>query len=308
MKRSVFRTFNALSKEAIMFDSTVLDVVVGLAFTFLTLSLAVSAIVEAIASIINWRSRTLLQGIKDLLNDPALGGLALAIYNHALIDPCDRGTAQGRQDLKHLPAYIVPRQFADALIDLTKVAATAKESPDKLKLTIDANVRDEQINGLLKGIVDRTAGDLTKIRDEIAEWFDNAMDRVGGVYKRKTQLLSFVVALGLTVIFNVSALKVGKAFWKRPMIARTIAPQPNLAAVQAFEQFIDLDIPIGWTQADFKKLRSSFGVQIVLGWLITAVATLFGAPFWFDTLQQIIRLKGTGPSPEEKTYKSAAAI
>ena len=42
-------------------------------------------------------------------------------------------------------------------------------------------------------------------------------------------------------------------------------------------------------------------------WLITAIATLFGAPFWFDALQQITRLKGSGPSPAEKTAKKAAA-
>lgn len=45
----------------------------------------------------------------------------------------------------------------------------------------------------------------------------------------------------------------------------------------------------------------------VLGWLITAVAALFGAPFWFDALQSIIRLKGAGPSPDEKATNRAAA-
>jgi hypothetical protein len=41
--------------------------------------------------------------------------------------------------------------------------------------------------------------------------------------------------------------------------------------------------------------------------LITAFAALFGAPFWFDTLQLIIRLKGAGPSPQEKKSGAAAA-
>jgi len=44
-----------------------------------------------------------------------------------------------------------------------------------------------------------------------------------------------------------------------------------------------------------------------LGWLVTAVATLFGAPFWFDALQKITRLKGSGPSPAEKKENVAAA-
>jgi hypothetical protein len=44
-----------------------------------------------------------------------------------------------------------------------------------------------------------------------------------------------------------------------------------------------------------------------VGWLITAVATLFGAPFWFDALERVVRLKGSGPSPAEKRAHMGAA-
>jgi hypothetical protein len=287
-----------------MFNSTVLDVAVGLIFTFLALSLAVSAFVEAIASIMKWRSRTLLQGVKDLLNDQQFNGLAREIYNHALVNPRDAGNAQTENDLKHLPAYIQPKQFADALIDLAQLT---KDSPDKIKSTIDANVGDKQINNLLKGIVDRTTGDVGKIRDELAAWFDNGMDRISGAYKRKTQVWSFFTALIIAGLFNVNSLNVGMTLWRRPMIARTIAPQADVKGAEAFEPLINLDVPIGWTQDEFSKLSSLAGVEIFLGWLITAVATLFGAPFWFDALQQIVRLKGAGPSPAEKSSNSGAA-
>jgi hypothetical protein len=73
-----------------MFNSTVLDVAVGLIFTFLAISLAVSAIVESIASVLKWRSSTLLEAVKELLNDSSFSGLALNIYNHALVGPLYR--------------------------------------------------------------------------------------------------------------------------------------------------------------------------------------------------------------------------
>ena len=41
-------------------------------------------------------------------------------------------------------------------------------------------------------------------------------------------------------------------------------------------------------------------VAAVAGWLISAVATIYGAPFWFDMLQKITRLAGTGPVPPDK--------
>jgi hypothetical protein len=46
---------------------------------------------------------------------------------------------------------------------------------------------------------------------------------------------------------------------------------------------------------------------MLTGWAITAFAALFGASFWFDALQQIVRLKGTGPSHAEKQANSGAA-
>jgi hypothetical protein len=81
---------------------------------------------------------------------------------------------------------------------------------------------------------------------------------------------------------------------------------------------LDAGLPIGWPSGhvfDMSDGRSAptyvwtsgtFG-QSLVGWLITAFATLFGAPFWFDALQSIIRLKGAGPSPDEKTTKRAAS-
>ena len=36
----------------------------------------------------------------------------------------------------------------------------------------------------------------------------------------------------------------------------------------------------------------------IVGWLLTASASLFGAPFWFDLLKMIVRLRGTGTKPE----------
>jgi hypothetical protein len=89
-----------------MFNSTVLDVAVGLIFTFLALSLAVSTMVEAIASVLKWRSGTLLQGVKDLLNDQEFTDLARAVYNHALVDPRDDGKAATEKELRRKPTYI----------------------------------------------------------------------------------------------------------------------------------------------------------------------------------------------------------
>ena len=53
---------------------------------------------------------------------------------------------------------------------------------------------DDQMTTMLTGMADRAGGDITKMRDAIASWFDAGMDRVSGSYKRWTQVFCFGLA------------------------------------------------------------------------------------------------------------------
>jgi hypothetical protein len=288
-----------------VFNSNILDVVIGLIFVFLSISLAVSATVEGLASIIGLRSSTLLAGVKRLLNDDNFSHLALAIYNHALVNPLGNGDAAA-QSSGEGPSYIHPEHFADAIIDVVGIAQAA---PEAINARIAA-ISDRQIRDLLTGIAVRTEGNLIKMRNELAGWFDNAMDRVSGVYKRYTQLATLILALLIAGGLNVSAIDIGEALWYQPTIVKTISPKQGMDANEALDQLAkmhDAGVPVGWTIANREKFNGMRSLWTILGWLITGVATLFGAPFWFDALQQIIRLKGSGPSPAEKRSGTGAA-
>lgn len=178
-----------------MFGSTVLEVAIGLMFTFLMISLVTSAVTEALASVMGWRANTLLDGVKSLLNDQNFTGLAKDIYNHALVNPRENGAAKTEAELKSTPSYIDTTQFAAAftqLVGLTPAAAGAVAAGNSaaavagLKAQV-AKISDPQLQQMLTGIVDRTAGDLDKIQAEVGKWFDTGMERVSGVYKRHTQ-------------------------------------------------------------------------------------------------------------------------
>lgn len=280
-----------------MLNSTILDVAIGLVFTFLAMSLAVSAIVEAVASAAKWRCTMLLQGVKDLLNDASFKGLALEVYNHASVNPMDSGMALAEKDLKHLPSYIEPNQFAGALTD---VLAIGQNLTGDVKERIAAKVPDLQLKSFLIGLVDRTGGDPVKFQSGLADWFENAMDRLSGMYKRKTQIWTFVIALIMAGLMNVNSIHVGRELWLRPMLARTLSSNSNLKPIDAFTELETLGVPVGWTAQRLSELKSLSGLEVLLGWFVTAAATLFGAPFWFDALEKLGRVKGTGPSPAEK--------
>jgi hypothetical protein len=277
-----------------MFGSTVLDLAIGLIFTFLIVSLVTSAATETVASALSWRANTLLQGVKDLLNDPNFTGLALAIYNHGLVNPQSKGNATGQAQLSAQPSYIDPKQFADALIDLTGFAAGANVADMQAK--INATVTDPQLNKMLNGIVARAGADIDRVRTGIADWFDNAMDRVSGVYKRKTQLWALAIALVLVILLNVDTIKIAQALWDQPMLVKDLPPAATGEnAQQALQQLQSLGLPFGWDQQAVSYFQSGVNwLFVIFGWLITAVATLFGAPFWFDTLQRFVQLRGAG--------------
>lgn len=290
-----------------MFNSTVLDVGAGLIFTFLAVSLLSSAITEAIASILKWRSGTLLVGIKNLLNDDDFTGLARSLYNHALVNPRADGTAKTEGDLDVKPAYVDPKQFAAALIDVAKIVEGA---PATMKASIDVNVTNPQMNQLLTGMIDRTGGRLDRIQEELGAWFDSAMDRVGGAYKRKAQLASFAIALLLAVALNVDTIHIAEALWKQPTLLKTVEVKQGETPEQTLEK-LNTFLPTGWNwpnETNGSYLRAGQQpITAFFGWLFTAFATLFGAAFWFDALQRVTRLKGSGPAPAEKAKGGGAS-
>ena len=276
-----------------MFNSTVLEVVIGLVFCYASVSIVVSSINEAIASLFKLRARTLLDGIKALLNDQAFTGLAKDLYNHALVNPRDSGDAQNEKDLVHKPSYIPARNFALAVID---ILGKAPQAAAQLEQAI-AVVKDPQLRKLFQGMSARAEGSIEKFRDEVAAWFDSGMERVAGGYKRRSQLVCFVIALVIACAFNIDTFHLFKMLWEHPaLIAEISALQGDqlTAAVNGLKA-----LPVGWDSSSPPlELSREWFIRLV-GWLLTATSALFGAPFWFDLLQKIVQLRGTGRKPAE---------
>lgn len=273
-----------------MFNSSVLEVAIGLSFCYASLALIVSTVQEALASALRLRAHTLLDGIKTMLNDPRFNGMARALYSHALINPHDDGQTANQRSLKHKPSYIEPLHFAIALIDTIE---RVPGKTDQLGQDI-ATLRDPQLRRALQGIYLRSNGDLRSFQDGVADWFDSAMARVSGEYKRRAMLVSVLLSLLLAMLFNIDSIHLFKTLWQHPALAAKITSMPAADADTIAMMF---SLPIGWEQFP-PTMNGQFLLQIA-GWAITAATALFGAPFWFSTLQRFMQLRGTGATPEE---------
>lgn len=282
-----------------MFNSTVLEVGIGLIFCFCAVSLIVSSINEGISSFLKLRGKYLLRATQDLLNDPHANGLVLDLYNHAQFHPTGSGKAGDVKELNNLPSYVAPRQFALALSEILQAKAAV---PGDLSAGI-RSIPDAQLRQLLSSMYQRAGADIHRFEAEVAYWFDNAMQRLAGNYKRTIQWWTVLFGFLLAVAMNIDALHLFKVLWVHPALVANLTAAQVGDAQAAFGQLGASSLPIGWEQPPFNYVNrvlswnysaSQFGLMAA-GWLITALSTLFGAPFWFDLLQKITNLRGTGP-------------
>jgi hypothetical protein len=276
-----------------MFGSSVLEVAIGLCFCYATVALIVSTVQEGLASALHLRAHTLLDGVKTMLNDPQFTGLARALYAHALVNPHDDGKAGDQHALRTKPSYIEPAQFAIALVD------TLQSIPgDYAQLGRDIDALDDaQVRSALQAIYRRAGGDLEAFRRALAGWFDNAMARVSGAYKRRSMLVSVLLSLLLAILFNIDSIHLFRALWQHPALAAQVLAAPSAVDQRTLDALFSL--PIGWRT--FPPVFDGAFLLQAAGWCMTAASTLFGAPFWFDMLQKIMQLRGTGAKPGEKT-------
>jgi uncharacterized membrane protein len=273
-----------------MLGSTVLEVAIGLTFCYGTLALIVTTLQEALAAAVPAARQTLLAGVKSMLKDPRFDGLARAVYAHPLVNPHTDGSARSERELPARPSYIEPAHFAIALVD--SLRQTPGDYTD-LAATIDT-IPDPQLRKALQGLYAR-ARNLQQFQDMLASWFDNAMERMSGGYKRRQLLVSLLLALLLAILFNIDSIHLFRTLWQQPTLAAHLRDVPAALDPATFQSLMAL--PIGW--AGFPPAYGAAFALQAAGWLITACTALFGAPFWFDLMQRVVRMRGTGAKPEE---------
>ncbi|HEY0786751.1 MAG TPA: hypothetical protein VGD62_12840 [Acidobacteriaceae bacterium] len=232
-----------------------------------------------------------------------------------------------------LPAYIPSRTFSLALLDLLNPEKkTGGEMVGAVRAYLVAAKKrqpeDKAVEALLALSVD--AGDsLAKLQSNVENWYNDAMDRASGWYKKNTQYILLGIGLTLAVAFNVNSISVGQALWfdrdvRESMVdaAKKIHQQDSAPAngdaasietrlqanIKAFQDVSGPLLPVGWTRPT-PSVPNGWsrpgwllwhGVAVGIGWLITAVAISLGAPFWFDILNKIMVVRGT-VKPQEKS-------
>jgi len=341
-----------------MFGSTLLDIFIGLIFVYLLLSLICSALSEIIEAWLKKRATNLERAIAELLLDRQGTGLVQQLYKHPLVNGLFKGeykTSLNKEwwrniiSITNLPSYIPARNFALALMDIVLPgqantpsgaagAAVSQPTPpagayNPLKPLRDAIFKEEkgkpQLDAKMKqaltALVDAAGNDASKARENIEAWFNSAMERVSGLYKRHAQVIVLVLGLGVVIAINADTIAIITSL-SRDKAARdslVAAAQDYVKqksdtneAADRVENYTNkirsLGLPLGWKDgkplpiSDKAKPDESMSWPMkIIGWLITTVAISLGAPFWFDLLNKFMSfrssLKPKEESPKEES-------
>ena len=166
------------------------------------------------------------------------------LYDHPLINGLFKGTYQEvlayrRQNFvlrfvkwlwrssPKLPTYIPSRNFALALLDVVVPADAHNQSgatgtladpktyahgtnPIKTLRTaiVEENIisPDSKLGRALLTLIDSAGNDVNQARINIETWFDSAMDRVSGWYKRRAQFTIFIIGLLIAITLNADTV------------------------------------------------------------------------------------------------------
>jgi hypothetical protein len=284
-----------------MFGSAVLDVAIGLSFVFVLTSLLCSAVQEWISAAGQWRARILERGIRSLLLDGAGGqgsGLTALLYAHPLISGLTVGKVR--------PSYIPPRAFVRALLDIV-VPPPGAVSPIAAAQASAGNLPAGRVRDLVVRLLAEAGNDVEEGRRKVEQWFNDAMDRVSGFYKRRAQLTICLIAIAICSAGNVDAIAIGNRLIKDPALrAQVVQKASSGEAASPAETLSGLNLPVGWPDRGWPQGRapqSVFLLDKTLGVLLTALAASLGAPFWFDILGKLVDLRTSGRRPEEPARK-----
>jgi hypothetical protein len=237
-----------------MFNTTVVDVAIGMIFVYLLLSLMCTAILEVIAAVFKLRAKNLEAGIRSLFSDgfgPGGHAFVKLIYDHGLVAglyrnpavdlvPNGKATYQkpAKDGVAKLPSYIPSRIFALSLIDILNTAhADDKDLVAAVKTTL-TGLPDSKAKQALLSLFADAHGEVERLRGNFENWYNDGMDRASGWYKKRSQYILLVLGLIIAIWANADSVNIARTLYLDPGVRQatvntatsylaTSGPSPN---------------------------------------------------------------------------------
>lgn len=216
--------------------TTLISLIFATIFIYFLMGLICNSVFEAISAAFSLRSKYLTAWIKS-----TFPGMYSHLLNHTLLD--------GLSSKGESASYITSSNFTTVLLELIsrywkgKVPANLE---DIKKAFTDFNQNAEFRDGKYiipkdfqsvilvfiseaQAFSNEEADQMKHFRTSIENWFDSMMDRVGGIYKRKSMLSTFIVAALITVSLNVDSVQIIQYLAKNPSSLENVVAEAESA-------------------------------------------------------------------------------
>lgn len=181
---------------------------------------------------------------------------------------------------------------------------------------------------------------IIKFRENITTWFNDAMSRLGGYYKRRMQLYAFFIGAGLAIFLNIDTIAIVSTLWHEPTArSAVVAEAESIGNLPAGEENLkesitliddkleEFTLPIGWKKLGSEACQTArnsgdlwevncivaaesypagmptgagFWLVKIVGFLFSGAAAAQGAPFWFEILTKLVNMRSSGKNPDEE--------
>lgn len=326
-----------------MFDSTILNVAIGLILIFLLYSLLASSLHEAIATILAARAQTLSDGILSMLTNTErdkglLKTFRLYLYNglkqaakwvvYIFKAKTDNTLHEkfyahpiiknyGSSVLFKKPSYLSPQNFSAILIDTLKNLEHANKDKTAtlpmLKLILDntsLKIIQEEVRTILKLHLNESGGDIEVFKHRLESWYNDTMDRVSGWYKRTTQFSLFFIGLFLAISVNIDTIEIANQLSVNKVAAAQLASMGTAVAGNQALNPKDTNAISDQALKEIHKNLDTVNNLLGLGWGLYKKDTPYilslphiSEPNWITSVWSHVPILGKTASAHAAIYK-----
>jgi hypothetical protein len=225
-------------------------------------------------------------------------------------------------------ANIPPERFSGAVMEL---AAAEEGGVEGLLAKLEAI--HSPLAGHLRGVWESAQQDMGKFSKGVENWFDGEMQRLSTLYARYVKLVVFALGVVLTLLFGMDALEYGKTLLRdnayrtgvsaiaggggdgyaalkdRCASGEVGVAEPYTCVTEALSSpalvkifdhaLVSITIPPADSAGpSFRWNGGAWWDRLITpghwpGYLLTMVALLFGASFWWDVLRRLTGVRSS---------------
>ncbi len=299
----------------------ILEIAIGLVLTWLIISVATVEVQDIINKMLNRRAKFLEQAILDMFKGEQ--SFVDQFYEHPVIKALYKKNVFGKA-IK--PDYIPNEAFAEVTLEMFVKLGTEADKFEETAANLDKIANNQELNYFVSRLlpdvdIQSAAVKARDMHDKAVEfkanaesWFDSSMNKASYWYKDKAKAAAFVIGVVLAAAFNVDSIQITEQLWREPTLRQSLVAQAQItdetAGVQSVadleKRYEDLSLPVGWEKEGLPTTWQLW-LSKIAGLLISGLAAMQGAPFWFDMLKKLLNFKNDSSSSGSSNSSPPAA-